>query len=257
MKRIFTLTAGRTGSAWLADFLSKNIACEVIQEPLGIEDFGYTMPDIKLMRTFNNYGNTDAIRYFWRQKLASITSDVYAETNHTLGKCGLIENLAISDFRECSSIIILKRDLVKQCCSYLQRGDFSNITIAWQWYLHPSYRRILVDPRPFEKLGSIAAPLWYCYEMYVRQEYYYRNYSKKISMIEVDLEQIVLPEGSEALLNSLGYDKSPVIPSPKNQGRLKESEELHNLIKSTIKKIKIDVDEILSRAIEKNFSFDV
>jgi len=36
----FTITAGRTGSAWLASFLSMNLQIEEVHEPLGINDFG-------------------------------------------------------------------------------------------------------------------------------------------------------------------------------------------------------------------------
>ena len=42
----FTITAGRTGTAWLASFLSKNLNIEEIHEHLGINDFGEKMPDI-------------------------------------------------------------------------------------------------------------------------------------------------------------------------------------------------------------------
>ena len=58
-KVIFTLTAGRTGSAWLADFLAQNYQVTSIHEPLEIEDFGVRMPDIKVMRSFNNFGNNN------------------------------------------------------------------------------------------------------------------------------------------------------------------------------------------------------
>ena len=37
---IFTLSAGRTGTAWLSDFLAVNFNCDVLHEPLGIQDFG-------------------------------------------------------------------------------------------------------------------------------------------------------------------------------------------------------------------------
>ena len=56
MKTFFTITAGRTGTAWLRSFLSLNFNIEAIHEPLGIDDFGTQMPDIKTMRNFNNFG---------------------------------------------------------------------------------------------------------------------------------------------------------------------------------------------------------
>ena len=54
----FTITAGRTGSAWLASFLSLNLQIEEVHEPLGINDFGEKMPDIRTMRNFNNFRNS-------------------------------------------------------------------------------------------------------------------------------------------------------------------------------------------------------
>ena len=56
MKKYFTITAGRTGSAWLTSFLTANLGIDAVHEPLGIDDFGDQMPDIRTMRTFNNYG---------------------------------------------------------------------------------------------------------------------------------------------------------------------------------------------------------
>ena len=56
MKKYFTITAGRTGSAWLTSFLTANLGIDTVHEPFGIDDFGVQMPDIRTMRAFNNYG---------------------------------------------------------------------------------------------------------------------------------------------------------------------------------------------------------
>ena len=140
---IFTLSAGRTGTAWLSDFLAVNFNCNALHEPLGIEDFGNRMPDIKIMRSFNETGNNAIVKNFWKRKLSMLTSNMHIETNHTLGKCGLIENISHTQLAEKSKIIILKRDIVRQCASYVMRHDFVHITTAWQWYLHPSYQKKL------------------------------------------------------------------------------------------------------------------
>ena len=65
-QQYFTITAGRTGSAWLASFLSANLKAHAI-EPLEIDDFGVKMPDIRTMRSFNNFGNNDFVRQFWKK----------------------------------------------------------------------------------------------------------------------------------------------------------------------------------------------
>ena len=100
-KKYFAITAGRTGTAWLADFLSLNIGIKCIHEPSGILDFGVNMPDIKTMRAFNEWGNCELVKDFWKRKIQNVMqSDEYAETNHTLAKCGLVENIAPSELAD-------------------------------------------------------------------------------------------------------------------------------------------------------------
>jgi len=152
---IFTLSAGRTGTAWLSEFLAVNFNCETLHEPLGIEDFGNRMPDIKIMRSFNENGNNAIVKDFWKRKFSMLTSNIHIETNHTLGKCGLIENISRSKLAEKSRIIILKRDIVRQCASYVVRHDFVHITTAWQWYLHPSYQKNLSIQNYFHNLKGL------------------------------------------------------------------------------------------------------
>ena len=85
---IFTLSAGRTGTAWLSEFLAINLNCEALHESLGVEDFGNRMPDIEIMRSFNENGNNAIVKDFWKRKFSMLTSNIHIETNHTLGKCG-------------------------------------------------------------------------------------------------------------------------------------------------------------------------
>uniref|UniRef100_UPI002B26F1E1 hypothetical protein n=1 Tax=Leisingera sp. TaxID=1879318 RepID=UPI002B26F1E1 len=160
---IFTLSAGRTGTAWLAQFLGDNLSVNSVHEPLGVLDFGTKMPEISHMRRFNMLGMDGKMQAFWQNKLAGLRAP-YAESNHTLGKCGLIEALANSDIADRSTVIILRRDLAKQCASYVGRNDFQNITIPWQWYLDMSYANIIVNPKMFRQLGQIGWAMWYALE---------------------------------------------------------------------------------------------
>ena len=152
---IFTLSAGRKGTAWVSEFLAVNLNCEALHKPLGVEDFGNRMPDIKIMRTFSENGNNAIVTDFWKRKFSMLTSNIHIETNHTLGKCGLIENISRSQLAEKSRIIILKRDIVRQCASYVVRHDFVHITTAWQWYLHPSYQKNLSIQNYFLNLKGL------------------------------------------------------------------------------------------------------
>ena len=198
-KYFFTITAGRTGSAWLTSFLGENLKINSIHEPLGIDDFGVRMPDIRLMRMFNMRGNTTEVQNFYKRKFDEISKlPNYAETNHTLAKCGLIENLANHQIASETCIIILTRDIGKQCLSYITRGDFRNITIDWQWYLHQGYNSNIIGFAPFEKYGLLGKALWYCYEMDARQIYYEQLYSSKIKMVRAKIEEITTPAKSPA-----------------------------------------------------------
>ena len=71
----FTITAGRTGTAWLASFFSENLKIDAVHEHLGINDLGEKMPDIRTLRNFNNFGNNDYVQNFWNKKFEGIPSD--------------------------------------------------------------------------------------------------------------------------------------------------------------------------------------
>ncbi|GGB92497.1 hypothetical protein GCM10011494_08590 [Novosphingobium endophyticum] len=217
---IFTLTGGRTGTAWLAHFLGASLDVQAVHEWLRIDDFGLRMPDIKIMRSFNERGNDALVQSFWKGKLDEIAPmPLYIETNHTLGKCGLVENLAGSPLAAATALIVLRRDLVTQCKSYIARGDFLNITINWQWYLHTSYKNAIINPAPFLQMGQVGLAIWYTYEMDVRQHYYVAKYADRLRLIEARLEQITSEPGARALLDALGFADRPVrIPPPSNTG---------------------------------------
>ena len=253
MKTYFTITAGRTGTAWLSSFLSCNLGVEAIHEPLGVNDFGTKMPDIRTLRNFNTFGNNEVVRGFWKNKFNSLIGEIYAETNHTLAKCGLIENLGDSKLSNESTIIILKRNIVKQCVSHLARGDFRNITLAWQWYLHTSYPKIIIKPKPFMELKGIAEDfgiaLWYCYEMAARQEYYRQKYSDKLQFIDVSLEEITKLDGDQRFLRTLEVSNECILPQTKNANKVKQSIELVHKVKTIVNTVNFDVEVLVKDCI--------
>lgn len=212
---IFTLSAGRTGTAWLAQFLGDNLAVKSVHEPLGVLDFGTQMPEISHMRRFNTVGMDSMVTEFWENKLAALQAP-YAESNHTLGKCGLIEALAGSAIASRSTVIILRRDLAKQCASYVGRNDFQNITIPWQWYLDMRYANNIVNPQMFAQMGQIGWAMWYALEMETRYAYYVLKFHGRINFVEARLEEATKPEGAARLLAALGQEAAPVLPPKKN-----------------------------------------
>ena len=219
----FTLSAGRTGTEWLARLIAENFGVPAVHEPLEIDDFGVRMPDIKIMSTFNDRGNSDLVRSFYASKLAELTGrECYVETNHALGKCGLIENLLAQGLGSESCIVVLKRDMFRQCHSYLVRRDFTNVTIVWQWYLHYAYRNIIVDTDPFRFLGDMGQAVWYSHEMAARQIYYQTLFGDRIKMLACNLEDLNVTEMADAFLRQLGFNGTVRLPAAANLNALKD-----------------------------------
>src|SRR5689334_3546706 len=117
MKLIFTLTPGRTGTAYLSELLKWNLSdAEVHHEIQTYTSFGECTPDISQLHAFNVFGNTPAVQQFWRRKFDKILASgkpVYAETSHLLMKAGLVENMAELAKDHDVHFVILKRDTMK------------------------------------------------------------------------------------------------------------------------------------------------
>ncbi|MBY6134486.1 hypothetical protein KUV61_01490 [Nocardioides marinus] len=235
------IPAGRTGTAWLAQFLGENLNVASKHEPLGVLDFGTQMPEISHMRRFNTLGMDASMKTFWQNQLASLQAP-YAESNHTPGKCGLIEALAESDLADRSTVIILDRDLAKQCASYVSRNDFQNITIAWQWYLDMSYPNIIVNPAILRPMGQIGWALWYALEMETRYAYYLLKFSDRINFVETRLEEATTPRGATRLLAALGHKAEPILHPKQNATRLniEVTEALTAEIRSLLNRMRFD-----------------
>lgn len=253
---IFTITAGRTGTAWLANFFQDNLKIPTIHEPLEIDDFGNQMPDIRVMRSFNNRGMDEVCRSFWQRKFEKISGyNNYCETNHTLAKCGLVEALSTMNLDKKISFICLKRNWADQCASYINRSDFRNITITWQWYLHPNYTRKIVAPEPFLNSSPFGLMLWYIAEIEARQAYYKTLFGDKFDFIECNLESITTEEKAPWLLSRLGCSNpSPVFPEKKNTNVITSNNELKNNIKTVVEKISFNADQIAKAFIQSGGS---
>lgn len=251
----FTITAGRTGTAWMAEFLAQNLGIPAIHEPLAIEDFGVRMPDIRIMRTFNDRGYTSEVRRFHTEKLDRIAQfPAYAETNHTLAKCGLLETLRTHDLAAKTCLIILKRDPLAQCISYLKRGDFLNITLEWQWYLSQNYKNNIVSFRPLERFGLIGKVIWYVFEIDARQKYYQKLYKDDLSFISADLEDIITPDGARRFLEEISIQKDPILPQKKNASPESFDVELNERLRRILGQINYDSDLLVDKFISQSRS---
>lgn len=261
---IFTISAGRTGTAWLADLLKANLVPGAIHEPIGPRDFGVRMPEIGTMRTFNEDGMVDRVRQFWDRKAMTIPeTGPYAETNHTLAKCGLIEFLAEANPAPKISIICLRRNWVDQALSYIRRRDFLSSTVIWQWYLDPHCARKIVDPRSLKGLGAQIPMFWYMAEMEARQAYYRRLFGNRMSFIDCTIENISEPPGAAQLLADLGHDgRLPLsLPPPSNttpKSEIKGAEPSKRAtIAATMENIRFDAEDVAQRFIESGMRLSV
>jgi hypothetical protein len=250
---IFTVTAGRTGTAWLTSFIKENSSFLSFHEFTGIDDFGYRMPDIRTMRTFNEIGLTEHVKKFWDRKFESFQNiPQYAESNHTLSKCGLIEYMdKFIDVNIDVDIILLKRsNRIKQAISYLTRSDFLHVTIHWQWYLSYNYKRKLLNPKPFLEHGIVGMTFWYIFEMEVRQEYYKQIYGDRFNFIDAKLEDITKSTGASLLAKSLKINDEINLPPPKNANNLKPLPEMVKLATDFESICNIDPKSIATTFIE-------
>lgn len=239
-----TISAGRTGTAWLARFLSKNLSIPSVHEPLGIDDFGTNMPDIKIMRSFNERGNGEFVQNFHRRKLDNISQMMaYAETNHTLCKCGLVENLAKHKIAPQTLLVILTRNVFDQCLSYLLRRDFNNVTVAWQWYLDFQYPNSIVKSKPFEHFGTMAQAVWYAHEMAARQHYYKKIYGDQIAMMQVSLEDITTQDGADTFLRWLGKAAPAQLIGKQNMNENSFEPELAALLADRLSSFSYSIEE--------------
>lgn len=220
---VFTLTAGRTGTNWLAAMLGANLpACEAHHEILGYDRFGIDSPDLSHLTLFNSRGVCTEVRGFWERKAARVARSQatwYVETSHVLMKAGLVEHL--DRFTELGPVhlVALTRDPVDIVASLTQRGDMSNVGNQWLWYLDPEYPQNILDPTPFKAQGLVAVRLWYVMEIQARQAYYEALLVDRggVEVHRHDLGELRGEDGAHRLLADLGCPTETVaLPAPSN-----------------------------------------
>ncbi len=224
-KLIFTITTGRSGTAYLADLLKSNSRTGLFHhEIIGWDHFGVDTPDLSHMIEFNVKGNTTKIQDFWKRKFDTVTSgsdEVYCETSHVLAKCGLIENLDGLDSSCEVHIVDLQRNMLRTATSLRQRGDFLNYGNMWLWYLDPRYPKNITAVHGETNASNLC--VWYVVEMRARAEYYRMLLKGMVNVMlhQTTLEKIVTPDGAKVLLDLLWPARSELavsLPSVRNQG---------------------------------------
>lgn len=245
MKYVFTITAGRTGTAWLTQLFDLNFECTAVHEYLNFGDIGIRSPDIGIMQAFNHWGNNDRVRNFWQKKLSLLPkTGLYVETNHALTKGGLIENI---DFLPADAevfFVAMRRNWTRQALSYLNRYDFSNFTTVWQWYLDHRYALNIVPSEQLYATGMLGSILWYIIEVETRQAYYRQLYSDRFTFIDSTLEQATTMRGAQELLAPLGHTGSVYMPEKTNVNAAKGSPFTPEQIDAVVAKIAFDAEKM-------------
>lgn len=221
MKLVFALTAGRTGSAYLAELLRRNLPeAEVHHEILSYTSFGVDTPDISHLHAYNTFGNTPHVQSFWQRKADKILSsdkDVYVETSHILMKAGLVENLASLAVSHDVHFVILTRNFLHTIVSYHERGDFLNLGNMWLWYLDPNYARNIVNAAPFLPVGPHGTRLWYLNEIAARTEMFRLLYANHphLHFHAADIYELNQRKHIAALFDQLGLPIADIAIPPK------------------------------------------
>lgn len=208
MHYVFTLTTGRSGTAWMAEFLKNIPDSECHHERLGPRAWGRMTPDISTLMEYNTLGNTRSVRQFWKQKAefldANVKAGTYVETSHVLSKAGLIENI---DLFPGHTIILLDRDPEKVARSMIRRGDYTCIGNIWIWLLDPGYAMNKSRPK-----GQTQEDLchWYVSEMKLRRENFLENFKFNHVSFETGVSK------PHQILTDMGYHGEFYAPPPIN-----------------------------------------
>lgn len=245
--RVFTISTGRSGTAWLAEFFSANlkpdVKADIYHEGELYLEFGTFRPDIQIMHEYNIKGNTEKVRNFWKNKFEL---DKYhdgrpaVETSHVNAKAGLIENLDLLKEHDIT-IIHLKRDPLATALSLMKRYDFLKSDNMWIWYLDPGYKQNVVESESFSKMGYLAEIAWYICEMRNRAQILYNNVIKdNCRYIEVDLETIIKKKGAKEFVQHFDFLKKEevVLSNPVNKSGNR------NISKPVKKRMKAIIDKL-------------
>jgi len=92
--------------------------------------------------------------------------------------------------------------------------------------------------------------------MRARQAYYKKLFSKKIKMIEVDLEDLNSENGAKNFLKNIGIMNKCIIPNKINQNKKKPPQKIYDDIIQLTSSIKFNEEDIINVALQDGFTFE-
>jgi len=196
---IFTVTSGRSGTAYLANVLSYVPNVSSYHEP---------RPSFsKVMRSVQQ--NKEIAYEFWiEKKLPSIAKDpssIYIETTHMFSK-GFIEPLLDLDI--IPDLILLTRPYRRVALSFCRFGSIPGRTAqGLKYLLSPTDPDVLLLPN-WQNLDDYQLCYWYCLEI-ARRSHKYGNLFTDLGsrVVKVSLDEISTVSGFEKLLLGLNLQK--------------------------------------------------
>ncbi len=223
---VFTITAGRTGTSYLAQLLQTNLpAAEVHHERIDYDTMGLDSPDVSHLMAFNARGNGPAVQAFWRQKAERIKhspADLYGETSHFNARAGLVENIHVFTDQGPVKLISLLRDRLQLVWSLYNRFDFFNRGFTWLFALDPGYPNVIVPSKDYLSSGMAGSALWYVDEMQARAAYYKLLVDDiaGVSLLSTTTAAMASDDGARKLLSFVTgspIDGTITRPKPQNQ----------------------------------------
>ena len=119
----------------------------------------------------------------------------------------------------------------------------------------PVIPKKIINSEPFLRLGDLGLPLWYCYEMAARQEYYLQKFSNNIHMVEVSLDEVVTYKGAKSFYCNLGFNDECVLPPVRKANKNKPNVQLIDTVRNIIDKITVDMQQVVRDAVKAGFTF--
>jgi hypothetical protein len=196
---IFTISSGRSGTAYLANVLSyvPNVSSHHEPKP----SFS------KVMRSVQQ--NKETAYEFWiKKKLPSIAKDpssIYIETTHMFCK-GFIEPLLDLDI--IPDLILLTRPYRRVALSFCRFGSIPGRTAqGLKYLLSPTDPDVLLLPN-WQNLDDYQLCYWYCLEI-ARRSHKYSNLFTDLGarVVRVSLDEISTVSGFKKLLLGLNLQK--------------------------------------------------
>lgn len=225
---VYTISTGRSGTAFLAEFLRANLpGATVHHERTAFTDLGRITPEASHFMAFNNAGNVPGLQRFWKRRLkadAADPADIFVETSHFNARGGLLENLGARPEGTRAVVIAQSRDILPTVWSLHNRCDFRNNGFTWLFALDPRWRNVIVQSKVFRQWGMAGSALWYVIEMQTRAAYYRRLLADMPGVQFVDVDLSELKEGAgggERVLHAILDAPAEQItwPGAKNEGR--------------------------------------